>query len=72
MTVIVIMFIIIIISSSSSVFNSSVSILTCLYYFVYAWQVNGFKGAYKHHGKKRVAGLPTCRYGSRRRRHPRV
>ena len=43
-----------------------------LCYFVYAWQVNGFKGAYKHHGKQRVPGLPTCHYGSRRRRHPRV
>ena len=39
--------------------------------FVYAWQVNGFKGAYKH-GKQRVSGLPTCHYGWRRRRHPRV
>ena len=37
--------------------------------FVYAWQVNGFKGAYKHHGKQRVPGPPTCHYGSR---YPRV
>ena len=31
--------------------------------FVYAWQVNGFKGAYKHHGRQRVPGPPTCHYG---------